>query len=187
MAWWVLAVAATAIGTYGVAMQDGRPRGGAVPGLPWLDQVHFVAGGLALIVGVWGFRRDVLAQRRRLHRRLGQLYVTCVLLAGLAGLAMALFSLGGIVGHLGFALLAVLWLATTAVGLRLIKRRSVERHRRWMVRSYALACAAITLRIQLPLLVLMTGSFEAAYPIVSWSCWLPNALFAEWWLRRTPA
>jgi hypothetical protein len=32
---------------------------------------------------------------------------------------------------------------------------------------------------------LATGSSGLAYQIVSWSCWVPNLLFAEWWLART--
>jgi len=99
---------------------------------------------------------------------------------------MAVFSMGGLAGHLGFAVLALLWLTTTAIGWRMIhKGRVVLLHRRWMVRSYALCCAAITLRVELPLLAMATGDFAVAYPIVSWLCWVPNALFAEWWLGNT--
>ncbi len=184
-AWWVLCVLATAVGGYGLLLQDARAAKAAVPGLPWLDAVHFVGGGLALVVGVWGFRRDVLARARQWHRRLGQIYCFAVLSSGLAGLAMAVYSTGGLPTHLGFGLLAVLWLATTGIGWRHIHHREVVPHRRWMVRSYALACAAISLRVELPLLVFATGSFGLAYQIVSWACWVPNLLFAEWWLART--
>ncbi|MFK7740561.1 MAG: DUF2306 domain-containing protein [Planctomycetota bacterium] len=182
--WWLLAAAATAVGIYGMLMQDARANGGMVPGMPWLDAVHFVAGGLALTIGIWGFRRDVLARWPGLHRRVGQLYVLAVLASGTAGLAMACYSLGGLAGHIGFAMLAIGWLGTTALGWQRIHHRKIAAHRRWMVRSYALSCAAITLRIQLGPLVMMTGSSAAAFQIVSFSCWVPNLLFAEWWLRR---
>ncbi|MFK7743361.1 MAG: DUF2306 domain-containing protein [Planctomycetota bacterium] len=100
--WWLLALFATAIGGYGVLMVDARAVKDAVPGLPWLDEVHFVTGGLALILGIWGFRRDLLAKRRELH-------VLLVLASGTSGLAMACYSMGGITTHLGFGLLAVAW------------------------------------------------------------------------------
>lgn len=176
---------ATAIGGYGITLQDARRIKNAVPGLPWLDEVHFVAGGLALAVGIWCFRRDLLAGATAWHRRLGQLYMACVLASGSAGLAMAVCSDGGIAAHFGFGGLAVAWLSTTTLGWRRIHHREIAAHRRWMVRSYALACAAITLRVELPLLALAFGSFGIAYPMVSWLCWVPNLLFAEWWLART--
>jgi len=184
--WWLLAVLATLVGSYGVSLQDGRPKTDSVPGLPWLDEVHFLAGGIALIVGVWAFRRDILTRRRQLHRRMGQLYVACALASGMAGLSMAAFSMGGLAGHLGFGMLGVLWLGSTTIGWWLIhKRKVVFLHRRWMVRSYALCCAAISLRVETGILVPLTGSFGIAYAIVSFACWVPNVLFAEWWLART--
>ena len=186
IAWWLLAIAATAVGSYGITLRDARPSGDAVPGMPWLDEVHFALGGVALVLGVWGFRRDVLARRPAVHRSVGLIYVAAVNVSGIAALLMAVYSLGGLIGHLGFGLLAVGWLLTTNVGWARIRARRVGDHRRWMVRSYALCCAAITLRIELGPLVAWTGSFERAYPIVAWLCWVPNLVFAEWWLRRRP-
>lgn len=48
-----------------------------------------------------------------------------------------------------------------------------------MTRSFALTLAAVTLRIYLPLLASQM-SFLTAYLIVSWVCWVPNLLAAEW-------
>jgi hypothetical protein len=45
--------------------------------------------------------------------------------------------------------------------------------------------AAVTLRIELPLLVMAFGDFTPAYRVVSWLCWVPNLLWAEWYIRRT--
>ena len=183
--WWLLTVPAIAVAGYAITMQDARERTDAVPGLPWLDEVHFVAGGVALLVGAFAFRRDLLVRRADLHKRLGMVYCTTILLSGLAGLAMAVFSSGGMPAHLGFGLLALMWLVTTGMGLRAIKRRDIPSHRRWMVRSYAGCYAAVTLRIELPLYALAFGAFEPAYQLVSWTCWVFNLAFAEWWLRNT--
>ena len=57
-------------------------------------------------------------------------------------------------------------------------------HRRWMIRSYALTAAAITLRLYLPLLSHLGIPFDMSYPVVAWLCWVPNLLFAEWLCRR---
>ncbi len=183
--WWLLAVPAWLIAGYAIALQDGRPQKDAVPGFPWLDETHFIAGGIALAVGVFGFRRDLLARRTALHHRLGMLYMAAVFASGGAGLAMAVFSAGGIAAHCGFGALAVLWLSSTYLGWMHIHVYDVARHRAWMVRSYALCYAAVMLRIELPILIAITHSFTIAYPIVSWSCWVPNLVFAQWWLART--
>ncbi|MEM7205820.1 MAG: DUF2306 domain-containing protein [Planctomycetota bacterium] len=187
IAWWLLAVTSTAIGGYGMALQDGRPAQDTVPGLPWLDEAHFFAGGAALALGPFAFRRDLLARATAWHRRLGWLYVIAALVSGAAGAAMACTSMAGLVAHLGFGGLAAAWLTTTALGVRAIQRRAVTPHRRWMVLSFACCYAAVTLRIQLPALTAALGSFEAGYRAVSWSCWVPNLVFACWWLSRTDA
>ena len=54
-----------------------------------------------------------------------------------------------------------------------------------MIRSYAMILAAVTLRIELPLLAMWLQGFAPAYRIVAWSCWVPNLLVAEWIARRT--
>jgi predicted membrane protein DUF2306 len=72
------------------------------------------------------------------------------------------------------------WLAA-----RFILRGDAIRHRRWMIRSYALT-AAITLRIHLPLIFAFHWPFRFAYPAIAWLCWIPNALAAEVYLRFVP-
>lgn len=186
-AWWVMTVFAVLIGLYALAQQDGRPSGGRFFGQHWIDHLHFTCGGLALIVGPFSFRRDILEHRPRIHRAIGTLYMLCVLLSGITAVLMASNSMTGIVSHLGFGLLGVLWLVASAVAMVQIKRGDVLGHRRWMVRSYALCFAAATLRLQIPLLTLGFGDFSTAYRVVSWSCWVPNLVFAELWLRRTSA
>jgi uncharacterized membrane protein YozB (DUF420 family) len=99
---------------------------------------------------------------------------------------------------LGFGLLALLWLAFAATAFRAIRRRDVPAHRRWMVRTFALTYAAVTLRLWLG--VLISGqiglggvdgdvAFERAYLLTPFLSWVPNLLVAEWYLgtreRRT--
>ena len=169
-----------------MAQQDVRPVAGKFFGQYWIDHLHFTLGGLALAIGPFSFRRDLLERKPRLHRTIGLVYLTCVVASGGAALLMATVSLAGLVAHLGFAVLGCLWLLTSGLGLVAIKRGDILTHRRWMVRSYACCFAAATLRPQLPLLVVVFGGeFEPAFRVVSWSAWVPNLIFAEFWLRRT--
>ena len=61
----------------------------------------------------------------------------------------------------------------------------IAEHRQWMIRSFALTFAAVTLRLYLPVLFTVGNMdyFEASN-YVAWLCWVPNILFAEVYLRR---
>jgi len=53
-----------------------------------------------------------------------------------------------------------------------------------MVRSIALTLAAVTLRIYIPLGVVLGLPVEPSYQVIAWLCWVPNLVVAEWRLRR---
>ena len=120
------------------------------------------------------------------HRWLGRIYVGAVLVAAPSGLAMATVSEGGWTAHLGFGVLAVLWFFTTAMAYVQIRARNITAHQQWMIRSYALTLAAVTLRLYLPGALMSGVPFEAAYRAISWVCWVPNLFVAEWLIRRVP-
>ena len=141
---------------------------------------------LALLAGPSQFRADLRDRYRRLHRVLGRVYVIAGLGTGATGLFMSVYSFGGPITHAGFGVLAVLMLASTGLAFARIRAGDVASHREWMLRSFALVFAGVTLRIELPLLVAAYGGeFPLAYLWVSWLAWVPNLLWAEWWIRRS--
>jgi uncharacterized membrane protein len=143
--------------------------------------LHLAGGATALATGAFQFNTALRNRRLNLHRWLGRCYVIAVLIGGGAAFALALRSTGGIPTHFGFGLLAVLWIGSTLNAYRHIRARHVVQHRQWMIRSYALTLAAVTLRIYLPLSLAAGLPFEPVYITVSWLCWVPNLVFAEWW------
>ncbi|MGH3858587.1 DUF2306 domain-containing protein [Actinokineospora sp.] len=116
----------------------------------------------------------------------GRLYVAGVFVGGVGGLALSTTAHGGMVSSLGFATLAVAWVATTATGLVMVRSGRIAEHRKWMVRSFALTFAAVTLRLELGLYGFLEIDipFEVAYAAIAWLCWAPNLLVA-WLLTRT--
>lgn len=146
---------------------------------------HVYAAAVALTLGPFQFSERWRARHPAWHRWSGRLYLGVgVLLGGLAGLYMATRAFGGPVARIGFACLALGWLYTGLRGYLAIRARDVAAHRRWMVRNFALTFAAVTLRLWLPAAVASGVPFELAYPAIAWLCWLPNALVAEFVLRR---
>lgn len=141
---------------------------------------HISFGGLALLSGCTQFIYKLRQKRLGLHRNLGKVYVISVVLSGSAGLGIAFFASTGITAQLGFGTLACLWLFSTLNAYFSIRKMDLSKHERWMVRSYALCFAAVTLRLWLPLFTGGLGlSFSIAYPIIAWLCWVPNLLVAE--------
>ncbi|MCF8239068.1 MAG: DUF2306 domain-containing protein [Saprospiraceae bacterium] len=149
---------------------------------------HISLGGIALLAGMTQFSARMRNRNLARHRILGKIYIGACLISGLAGLYIAQFATGGWIPRLGFTSLALFWLITTWTAWRLILIRDTEAHRRWMIRSYALTFAAVTLRLWLPLFTGPFGmDFIPAYQIIAWLSWVPNLVFAEWiWNTRSP-
>ncbi|MFL6197652.1 MAG: DUF2306 domain-containing protein [Thermoanaerobaculia bacterium] len=182
--WWLLIFFAFVISAYALALL-------AVPAarppflrerfavFPLATYVHLLGGAVALAAGPFQFLAKLRAKRPGLHRVLGRVYVVSILSSGTGGFILAFVSQEGMAAHLGFASLAVAWIVTGALAYRRIRVRDVAGHRDWMLRSYALTLAGVTLRIYLPLSLLAGVPFAYAYPAISWLCWVPNLLVVE--------
>ena len=68
---------------------------------------------------------------------------------------------------------------------RYVTAGQIAKHREWMIRNFSLSLAAVTLRQYLPfMLFVMHWPFLRAYVPISWLCWVPNLILAEWIIRR---
>lgn len=147
--------------------------------------LHIMLGGLALLAGWSQFLKKSRSKYLSTHRLLGKVYMIAVVISGISGLYIAIYAEGGIVAKTGFAGLAISWLFTTIKAFLDVRKGNITGHQQWMVRSYALTFAAVTLRIWLPMFQYGFGmDFLSAYVIIAWLCWVPNLLWAEWKVRR---
>ena len=149
---------------------------------PWLT-LHVAGAGTALMVACFQFV-PALRRRRALHRWLGRIYATSCIAGGAAGLVLAFGTTAGPVAAWGFGLLAPIWIYTTAQGWLAARARRFDEHRRWMIRSFSLTFAAVTLRLYLPIGVMSGLTFEQIYVATAWISWIPNLLIAELYIRR---
>ena len=145
--------------------------------------LHISFAPVALAIGAVQFYPGI-RRRKPLHRWLGRGYAVAILISGSAGLIVALNAAGGPSAQLGFALLAIVWVATTTNAIRHAMARRISAHRRWMVYSFALTFASVTLRLYLLGFMAAGFSYTEASPYLAWICWAPNLAFAWWWLRR---
>jgi uncharacterized membrane protein len=141
--------------------------------------MHAAFASVALLVGAWQFIASPLTGKRWLHRLLGRIYVTAVALGWLASLPLALQAHTGAVASAAFQALGITWFTCTLLGFVDARAGRLSEHRRWMIRSYALTTAAITLRMYIAGSAILHIPLEQSYPYIAWACWIPNALVAE--------
>ncbi len=153
---------------------------------PWRILVHVSASLVALAVGPWQFI-PALRRRKALHRGLGFIYFLAVFVGGISGMFTAFIAQGGMISQIGFVTLAQLWIVTAILALMAIKRGDYRSHEAWAIRSFALTFAAVTIRLQLGTGFAAGQRFEDFYWMLSWTCWVPNLIVAEWLIRRRPA
>lgn len=143
--------------------------------------VHILGGMLAIATGPLQFIKVLRRRYMGFHRWLGKIYIVSILLlAAPTGLYMAFYANGGAPSSIGFILMSVLWFYTTWMAIHSIRKKQVQHHVAWMMRSYAMTFSAVTLRLWVPLLSLGFGMDELRIIILTaWCSWLFNLIAAE--------
>ncbi len=159
--------------------------------------VHAFSSGIALVIGPFQFLQGLRDRRPTLHRWMGRIYLTAILIGGLSAFVIAPGLISGLVGEIGLMSLAALWLWTGFMAYINIRAGNVDVHRNWMTRNYALTFAGVTLRMWLGLLIAtqlpmletkyagnFNNLFVEVYRVVMWLAWVPNLFVAEWLIQR---
>jgi uncharacterized membrane protein len=161
---------------------------------------HVLFGSLALVAAmfqVWPWFRQ---HHQTAHRRIGRVYVLAgALPAGIVGLILGVATPFGPFIRVSNVMMALLWLAFTVTGFAMARRGRYAEHRRWMIRSFALAYSIILNRFVgvaafLALNPQLDNTFQgneewmvqAVAGITGWLSWVAALLVAEWWLERRP-
>lgn len=159
--------------------------GGYVAAQPLGVWGHVIFGPLALALAplqLWtGFR----SRHPRLHRWSGRLYGLSILLAALSALSLLPVSIASPFARTGFGTLAVLWIATTAIGIMAARQGDFATHRIWMLRSVALTWAAVSLRLIMAPLMASGWTVAETYELTAWGSWLLDLALLELWLWRS--
>ena len=145
-----------------------------------LITMHFVGGGIALLISPVQFA--IYRKNRILHRYLGRLYFLAIIAGSIGGYYMAWHAFGGIISVVGLGTLSTLWWSFTLVAVFYARSGNIAAHRRWMIRSFALTYAAVTLRLMNPLLSPLVDEVTM-FQIVYWLSWSINLAAAQWWIN----
>ena len=147
---------------------------------------HVFSSVLCLCAGFTQFSHYVLKHHKKLHRFIGKMYAYNVMLINFpAGMIMAFYANGHLPSKIAFIILDSLWFLFTYKAVLAIKTKDIKAHQRFMIRSYALTCSAITLRMWK---LILSGTFnidlQVLYMIDAWMGFVPNLLFAEWLISK---
>ncbi|OCT16467.1 hypothetical protein A8709_01475 [Paenibacillus pectinilyticus] len=148
--------------------------------------IHAISAGLALGIGWLQFIQKIRLRSPNIHRAIGYVYAMMITAAGFTGLYLACYASGGLSAQIGFGALSVMWLYTLGRSLKsIIIDHNPRVHGQWMLRNYALSCAAISLRIYTPLAGVFWGLTDTndTFGVIAWLCWIPNLLIVEMIIR----
>jgi hypothetical protein len=157
--------------------------------LPWWKigfYMHISVGVIILISGLLQFSTKLRKSKLELHRTLGKIYVFAVLfISAPGGLIMAFYATGGYLSSIAFIGLDLFWFYFTYKAYRFIKAKQIIQHQNFMIRSYSLTLAAVTLRLYIAIsIIFLNVNFETSYIIISYLCWIPNIIIAEIYIRN---
>jgi hypothetical protein len=204
-------ISATLFGLYIVAFYVGALADGQVvkwnQNLPGLYEprspaatsalgLHFLAGGVILILGCIQLIGRVRTRWPALHRWLGRVYVSAALLAGLGGLTFIFVvgTIGGRIMDVGFGLYGALMVLAAAQTYRYARARSLKLHRAWALRLFALAIGSWLYRMDYGFWLLLGGGrghthdFHGPFDhVMAFFFYLPNLLIVEAFIRAQSA
>lgn len=143
--------------------------------------IHVFSAILALFAGFTQFSKGFLNEHRKLHRLMGKIYAWNIFVINFpAGMILAIYANGELVGRTAFVLLDILWFYFTYKAVIYARNKNFVAHRNNMIRSYALTFSAITLRTWH---LILSSSFDIPaaqlYMIDAWLGFVPNLMVAE--------
>jgi hypothetical protein len=162
--------------------------------------MHFVAGGIILLLGPIQLIGRVRAAAPAAHRWIGRTYVAAAFLAGLGGLAFILVNgtIGGPAMALGFGLYGALMVVASVQTYRHARARPqhgrLALHRAWAIRLFALAIGSWLYRMDYGFWFLVADGAGHTSAYRGWFdylmdvfFYLPNLAVAEAFIRARGA
>lgn len=157
--------------------------------------LHFLAGGIILVLGCIQLLEGVRKKYPSLHRISGRVYVLACLLAAVGGLVFVVLkgTIGGTMMNIGFAGYGILMLLAAVQTIRFARGKDFSRHRAWALRLFALAIGSWLYRMDYGFYIGFGGesghtdNFQGWFDyIMDFWFYLPNLLVVEIILQELP-
>lgn len=143
-------------------------------GMKWPLIGHVSGGLIGLTLGPLQFWQAFRDKYLKVHRLMGKLYLTAILIGTISSTSLAWTTSLAIHWTWAFALqiLAFAWFCTAAMAFISIKRRRIQQHKEWMIRSYVVTFAFVIFRwlAAMPSIIEL-GTFVERGPTLIWISW----------------
>ena len=146
--------------------------------------LHLAGGAVAITAGLVQIWLGLTGRTSALHRVLGKVYGTGVLIGSVGGFYLALTIPAHLPYKVGLLGLNVAWLLTTGMAIYAIRTRRIQQHREWMLRSYTVTFAFVTYRLVSAWLrpwihVADDPIADDIDTLMAWACWAVPLVLAE--------
>ena len=146
--------------------------------------LHLAGGLLAITAGLVQIWLGLTNRVSTLHRVLGKVYGSAVLIGSVGGFYLALTIPAHLPYKVGLLGLNTAWLITTGMAIYAIRTRRIQQHREWMLRSYTVTFAFVTYRLVSSWLrpwihVPDDPVADDIDTLMAWACWAVPLLLAE--------
>lgn len=136
--------------------------------IQWHLIPHGLGGTVALVLGALQFSTRVRRRHPRVHRLSGKLYIAGTFVAAPVAIWMAFITSPWFL--IPFTVIqAGTWMLFTFAAYACIRRGEVIAHRRWMMRSYAIALIFLEGRVLMAIPALAREGMDAVV-LVNWGC-----------------
>ncbi|HJQ91131.1 MAG TPA: DUF2306 domain-containing protein [Acidimicrobiia bacterium] len=155
---------------------------------PILAYAHILPGVVYLILAPFQVSRRFRNRHLDLHRKMGRFLVPIGILSGVMGVLFGFFfSFGGFVEASAAVVFGTWFVIALALAYSYIRAGDTVRHRRWMIRAFAIGLGVGTIRIWVGLFqgfgLLDEGT---SFGVAFWLSWTLHVIAAEIWLWRRP-
>lgn len=153
---------------------------------PVIAYAHILAGVVFLVGAPFQLSRGFRGRHLSLHRRMGRVLVAAGITAGVFAIVFGtLFPFGGLLEASATVVFGAYFVTALVTALIAIRSRDVARHRRWMIRAFAIGLAVGTIRIWIGV---FQGfgilSFEDSFGVAFWLSFVLHALAAEAYVAK---
>lgn len=156
---------------------------------PVLAYMHILTGVVYLVGAPFQLSRRFRERHFTVHRRMGRILLPAGITAGIFAIIFGtLVPFGGPLEASATVVFGGYFVAALVTAFLAIKSSDVTRHRRWMIRAFAVGLAVGTIRVWIGLfqafgLMSLPDSFGVAF----WLSFVLHALLAEAYLWRRPS
>jgi hypothetical protein len=143
--------------------------------------LHLLGGAVSIITGLLLFMTSWIQPSSKTHKLLGKIYFIAIMfIGGPTGLYLGFYAEAGYLATIGFIGMSTAWMLPTFISVQKITKGDIIGHHKWMIRSFALTLAGVTLRIMTPFGIHVLGwSYDTTFIITAYIPWMMNWGMAE--------